>query len=69
MKFEWETIENTKANKNVTTRSKVFGGWLVKHRMMVSLMAENEKNKAPLQTATVGLCFVPDPNHEWIVDK
>lgn len=68
MNFEWEQIENTKANKNITTRAKVFGGWIVKHRMMTSLMTENEKDKTSLQTATVGLCFVPDPDHQWRIE-
>ncbi len=69
MKFEWEQIENTKGNKNITTRAKVFGGWMVKHRIMTSLMSENEKNSTPLQTASIGLCFIPDPEYKWEIEK
>lgn len=63
--LEWETVESTHANKNVTVRAKILGGWLVKHRSLTKLMDTKEKGGGSLQTASLGLCFVPDPLHAW----
>lgn len=57
MKFEWETIYASKGNHHVTTRAKVFGGWLVKHRSI-----------PPNSDLIASMVFVPDPNHEWEIE-
>jgi hypothetical protein len=75
MKFEWQTIEATTANKNITLRAKVIGGWLIKHRVLTALIDSNinakkgEGVKSTLKTSSLAICFIPDPNHEWQITK
>lgn len=57
MKFEWELIV-TENNIDVLTyqethRAKVKGGWIVR--------SETPRG--------VGLIFVPDSYHAWVIDK
>lgn len=58
MKFEWELLEENVRNPNGgrtphTYRSKIIGGWLVKHTT----------------DQGISLVFVPDPEHEWNIEK
>lgn len=49
--FKWESIGEG------TTRSKVFGGWIVQDSM-----CDQEGN-------TISMVFIADPNHEWEIAK
>lgn len=57
MKFEWELIEENirdqSGKKPNTYRATIIGGWLVKHTT----------------DQGVSLVFVPDPDHEWAIEK
>jgi hypothetical protein len=56
--FVWEIIES---NPDTTTyRAKVEGGWLVNHVV-------EPCSQESLMTMTT--TFVPDPQHQWIVDN
>lgn len=60
MKFDWEEIY--RKDKGVldihTARVKVFGGWIVNNLTL----DEVESNQSE------SMVFVPDPNHEWVID-
>lgn len=61
MKFEWETIAPPVKNngcivEKVTNRAKVIGGWIVQDAIICGRQVD---------TAIV---FIPDPNHEWVVE-
>ena len=60
MKFEWEDLHELSSGiaGNATVRAKVFGGWIVHHTWVL--------NKNEIAESMV---FVPDPNHEWVIDK
>lgn len=49
----WEELENTQS----TMRLKVIGGWVVKSIHIVGGQ----------DSCGVGMVFVPDPNHEWVI--
>lgn len=58
-KPEWEGVTQC-AHRNsyeCTDRMRVPGGWIVREQSG----GENE--------ISVALCFVPDPNHEWEIEK
>ena len=65
MKFEWEDIFFTAENEAYgsggarTIRGKVPGGWIVDH------LVWNDDKEVQSQSSV----FVPDPNHEWEIDK
>jgi hypothetical protein len=52
-KLSWEVICYNQDKSYNTSRAEVFGGWLVK------VYGEDESS----------LTFVPDPNHEWSLEK
>lgn len=52
MKFEWEHI--LVEDYSITTRAKVFGGWIVKYQYESSDDFDS-----------ISMVFVPDANHEW----
>jgi len=59
MKFDWEDILQ-KHNYKVSWqagRAKVPGGWMVSTTILV--------NRIP----STALAFLPDENHEWVIDK
>ena len=62
MKFEWETIDS------YHFRAKVIGGWLVK-------VTEDVSHPDGYGAASNGwdwriaMAFVPDPSHEWEIEK
>lgn len=53
---EWERL----AEKSVLSRLRIHGGWLV--FMKESIGARNGV------AMTSALTFIPDPNHEWILE-
>lgn len=55
MKFEWECVweKNEYFDYEEIARAKIFGGWLVTYRV----------------DSKCTMVFVPDPNHEWEIDK
>lgn len=60
MQFNWEEIYDAgEDNFDVTKRAKVFGGWIVQHFVL-----ELGSPPAPC----ISLTFIPDPNHEWVID-
>ena len=64
----WEKINN---NDGIE-RLKVPGGWLVKHREIVSARPVGIVGAANrgVQQVNMAMCFMPDPRHEWgTVDK
>lgn len=71
MKFEWEEIDNNyetvdSAGVYITTyRSKVLGGWLVKHDLFHSNGCNNTKDE--WDNAYSQLVFIPDDKHEWTI--
>lgn len=59
--MEWEQIDT------VTSRAKVFGGWMVRISEPVTHHTPNG-----LQDGwdwRTSLCFIPDPNHEWKLEE
>jgi len=56
MTFEWEIIYEFGENR--TYRAKVFKGWLVS--------SNTYEKKGGLSEA---MCFIPDPTHEWEIEK
>lgn len=73
MKFEWEEIYNSEeARKSLdnayesTYRSKVIGGWLIRHEIMVDADRENEFDGwTNLQNTMI---FLHDPDHKWEIE-
>lgn len=59
-KFEWEDI-SYEEGFCITRRAKVFGGWLVKN--------ESYDSEADIFAQSESMVFVPDPSHQWSVDK
>lgn len=59
MKFEWELIGKVENDQSVsgTRRAKVHGGWIVHTILQIYTL---------IRDSTV---FIPDPNHEWTIDK
>ncbi len=53
-KIEWETIVASPGNTHLTSRIKVFEGWIFRHR--TSLGAGHYE---------MSLCFISDKYHEW----
>jgi len=55
---EWERVEGH------TFRLKVPGGWLVQ-----IYNCELSPDGSNLNPSSPGLCFYPDPNHEWLLEE
>ena len=58
MKFEWDEIKNLPSCQ--TYRAKVPGGWLVNQ-----ISVHNNYRSMPDHTES--MCFIPDPDHTWVV--
>jgi hypothetical protein len=69
MKSEWEQITES------TARMNVINGWLVYNRTVVGTNRELIYNRTVIGTnreiklLSESMVFVPDPNHEWKVEK
>lgn len=65
IKFEPEVIfyDKRQCTKQITSRAKVFGGWLV-YNYTYSTVMKNESIHC-----SESMVFIPDPNHEWEIDK
>ena len=60
----WEVVDRAAG----VERFKVYGGWLVKHREIVSLQQPGivgQAGRTP-QLINMAITFVPDAKHEWI---
>jgi len=58
--FEWENLiykESGSQSLSSTDRAKVYGGWIVNTRLF------NGKN------GHESMVFIPDVNHEWVIEK
>jgi len=60
--MEWEAIDA------YHQRPRVHGGWLVKAYEEV-LHARECAGLVPGWDWRIAMCFVPDPNHEWKLNK
>ncbi len=61
MKFEWELILNRGSGdqKQINSRAKVIGGWIVKdvyYDMDDDIDSRN-------------IVFIPDPEHKWVIEQ
>ena len=54
---KWEKISQD------TLRLMVFGGWLVRSQDAYTI---GDSEATPIE---LGICFVPDPNHQWILEE
>lgn len=62
MKFDWETIHDPDSdNYDTTYRAKVQGGWIVRH-------FELDLNNKP-RIPALAMVFVPDQEHEWVIEE
>lgn len=57
MKIKWECIYESESDHAYSHRSKIPGGWLVRHREIF----HNDSGES------LAMVFVPDKNHEWEV--
>lgn len=65
MKFEWDTIdEGYHEDLGSTLRAKVFGGWVIRNTSEKPI--EEDSNVYNISESMV---FIPDPNHEWVIDN
>lgn len=62
--LKWENIDDW------TQRAKVFGGWLVRTNEPVVHNLMNEgRGMEDGWDYRISMCFVPDPNYEWIITR
>lgn len=61
IKFEWETIAYNPL-QGITYRAKVLGGWLVRTAICINQYGGSSVEES-------NLIFIPDPNHEWEIEK
>lgn len=57
MKIKWECIYESESHHAYSHRSKIPGGWLVRHREIF----HDDSGES------LAMVFVPDKNHEWEV--
>lgn len=55
IKFEWEIFDDDQNFNELTYRAKVINGWIVKN--------------IDYDYKSTNICFIPDPNHEWEIEK
>lgn len=66
MKFEWERIYQSHVKcmgGSNTHRSKVLGGWVVSNDLYTDVIKKGNE-----RCISTSICFVPDVNHEWVID-
>jgi hypothetical protein len=61
MKLEWEDIDLHHS------RAKILGGWLVK--AYENVVHNTGSGMQDGWDWRVAMCFVPDPNHEWVLEE
>jgi hypothetical protein len=68
IEFVWEKISSTRAESgcDVTIRSKVMGGWLVRSIADKALCVSKTGDISIANSQS--MVFVPDPNHEWEIE-
>lgn len=63
---EWEEIPVESKNLGRTCRLKVPGGWLVRHEIWGEIGPyDGSNNYGNDYVPALGLCFMPDREHEW----
>jgi hypothetical protein len=65
MKFKWKLIyQSFEGRKKIFTyQAKIAGGLLINNQ--TSIMCHDGK----MESISESLVFVPDPNHEWSIEK
>lgn len=65
--MEWEDISNTPTSTYLR-RAKVPGGWLVTATEdVIHDQGEYGRGMVGGWDWRTSICFVPDPNHEWVI--
>lgn len=59
--MEWEEIDSNEF------RAKVIGGWVLKVHEHVFHMTDTREGEG--WDWRVAITFIPDINHEWVIDK
>ena len=59
--MDWETIDG------FHFRLMVPGGWVFK--VLEDVVHETDRGKLPGWDWRPAICFIPDPNHEWKIEK
>ena len=62
MNFEWEQLDEW------TNRAKVHGGWIVRTSTPVAHV-NRDMYCGQREDYRISTVFVPDLNHDWVVDK
>ena len=64
--MKWQKLKHTPHYGNVY-RAMVPGGWLV----LADTWARHDETgeKRQYQATGVGICFYPDPGHEWVITE
>ena len=62
IEFNWEMLDI------FNYRTKVFGGWLVRTENLVAHL-DQWGNRHTGEDCRISMCFVPDPNHDWVVEE
>lgn len=66
MKFEWEEINNFENGYGQRTfRGKIYGGWIIKSITHLTFGRYDNDYEA----CSESMIFVPDANHEWVIEK
>lgn len=61
--MKWEDIDDW------NQRAKVYGGWIVKTSESVYHMETPHGGSGDGWDWRISTCFVPDPEHEWVIVK
>lgn len=70
MKFVWEKIWSKEQEKVFycgTYRAKVHGGWVVRNWDLTMHPYDGAANNN--HTVSESMVFIPDPNHNWKIEK
>jgi len=68
--IEWQEVPQPHLAK--LYRAKVFGGWLVKtvdEVLTPTFLQQGRFERSPEMEWRTSITFVPDPKHEWDLDK
>lgn len=65
----WEEIPQDGTDMDNLFRTKVPGGWLVKAQSRVITYRGEENSAAKDWEIRSSVCFVPDPEHTWLIDR
>lgn len=68
MKFEWELIFTSEDKISETWRAKVIGGWIIRDFHCAYYVDQKLCTIRDYSLAS-SITFIPDPNHEWSIEK